>query len=132
MSADDEPKITAIVGESGSGKTTLTRLLLGFLRPTSRDPFATRAPNFDAMTAAERMAFRREVQAIFQDPFEVYNPFYKVDRVLMTPLRKFGSPTPGPMPTADRAGASTVGLRPRGDARALSASALAAGSASAS
>jgi oligopeptide/dipeptide ABC transporter ATP-binding protein len=42
------------------------------------------------MSAAERKVFHREVQAIFQDPFEVYNPFHKVDRVLTTPVRKFG------------------------------------------
>ncbi len=29
------------------------------------------------------------MQAIFQDPFEVYNPFYKVDQVLTIPVRKF-------------------------------------------
>jgi peptide/nickel transport system ATP-binding protein len=36
-----------------------------------------------------RKEFRRQVQAIFQDPFEVYNPFYRVDQVLTTPVRKF-------------------------------------------
>jgi peptide/nickel transport system ATP-binding protein len=30
------------------------------------------------------------VQAIFQDPFEVYNPFYRIDQVLTTPVQKFG------------------------------------------
>ena len=30
--------------------------------------------------------FRQQVQAIFQDPFEVYNPFYKVDHLLTTPI----------------------------------------------
>ena len=29
------------------------------------------------------------MQAIFQDPYEVYNPFYRVDHVLTTPVRKF-------------------------------------------
>jgi peptide/nickel transport system ATP-binding protein len=29
------------------------------------------------------------VQVIFQDPYEVYNPFYKVDHVLSTPIEKF-------------------------------------------
>jgi peptide/nickel transport system ATP-binding protein len=29
------------------------------------------------------------VQAIFQDPFEVYNPFYHVDHMLVTPIKKF-------------------------------------------
>src|SRR5205814_6785053 len=36
-----------------------------------------------------RRAFRREVQAVFQDPYGVYNPFYRVDHVLTTPLRRF-------------------------------------------
>ena len=38
----------------------------------------------------ERRTFRRDVQAIFQDPYGVYNPFYRVDHVLTdagAPLR---------------------------------------------
>ena len=35
------------------------------------------------------MNFRREVQAVFQDPYEVYNPFYRVDHVLKTPIARF-------------------------------------------
>jgi peptide/nickel transport system ATP-binding protein len=31
----------------------------------------------------------RDVQVIFQDPYEVYNPFYYVDHVLETPVQKF-------------------------------------------
>ena len=42
------------------------------------------------MDRAQARQYRREVQPIFQDPFEVYNPFYKVDNVLATPLRNFG------------------------------------------
>jgi len=34
--------------------------------------------------------FRRNVQAIFQDPFAVYNPYYPVDHVLSVPIAKFG------------------------------------------
>lgn len=41
------------------------------------------------MGKEERREFRRQVQAIFQDPFEVYNPFYRVDQVLTTPVKKF-------------------------------------------
>ena len=40
--------------------------------------------------AAERRQFRREVQPIFQDPYEVFNPFYRVDHVLETPIERFG------------------------------------------
>ena len=42
------------------------------------------------MDGAEWRTFRREVQAIFQDPFEVYNPFYKVDHTLVLSVQKFG------------------------------------------
>src|SRR6185369_1941999 len=43
-----------------------------------------------AMDGRSRKDFRREVQAIFQDPYEAYNPVYKVDQTLTTPVRKFG------------------------------------------
>ena len=42
------------------------------------------------MTGAERRQFRREVQPVFQDPFDVFNPFYRVDHVLRTPVRRYG------------------------------------------
>ena len=45
--------------------------------------------NLKQMSGTEWHRFRREVQVIFQDPFEVYNPFYKVDHALTTPIDKF-------------------------------------------
>jgi peptide/nickel transport system ATP-binding protein len=41
------------------------------------------------MSHEDWRAFRRDVQVIFQDPYEVYNPFYRVDHVLTTPVSKF-------------------------------------------
>jgi len=86
---DGYPSVTVVAGESGSGKTTLARLLLGMTEPTE-GAIRYRGKNLTEMNGEERKRFRREVQAIFQDPFEVYNPFHKVDRVLTTPVRKFG------------------------------------------
>lgn len=83
------PAITAVVGESGSGKTTLIRLLLGFQAPTRGTVLYDGKP-VDGMNAAGQTVFRREVQAIFQDPFDVFNPFYKVDHPLLSPLGAFG------------------------------------------
>src|SRR5690242_5378873 len=85
---DDPPSITAVVGESGSGKTTLARLLLGLTAPTSGEVLY-RGKDLTKLGAAERKQFLRDVQVIFQDPYEVYNPFYKVDHVLSTPIEKF-------------------------------------------
>jgi peptide/nickel transport system ATP-binding protein len=85
---EDKPTIIAIAGESGSGKTTLARLLLGAIKPTS-GAIKFRGKSLAEMDARERKEFRRQVQAIFQDPYEAYNPFYKVDQVLTIPVKKF-------------------------------------------
>jgi peptide/nickel transport system ATP-binding protein len=82
------PTITAIVGESGSGKTTLARLILGLIAPTSGEVLY-QGNDLRRLTGEQRRQFRREVQVIFQDPYEVYNPFYKVDHVLNTPVVNF-------------------------------------------
>lgn len=82
------PSITAVVGESGSGKTTLARLLLGLAVPTSGEVLY-HGRDLTSLAGAERRQFLRDVQVIFQDPYEVYNPFYRVDHVLETPIRKF-------------------------------------------
>jgi peptide/nickel transport system ATP-binding protein len=41
------------------------------------------------MSGAEARQFRREVQPIFQDPFDVFNPFYRIDHVLTMPVRRY-------------------------------------------
>jgi peptide/nickel transport system ATP-binding protein len=87
--AGERPSVTVIAGESGSGKTTLARLLLGIIQPSSGQ-ILYRGKALAQMSSQERKTFRREVQAVFQDPFESYNPFHKVDRVLAAPLKKFG------------------------------------------
>jgi oligopeptide/dipeptide ABC transporter ATP-binding protein len=82
------PTITAIVGESGSGKTTLARLLLGLTEPTS-GAIRYRGVDMRQLNRDQRRQFLREVQVIFQDPYEVYNPFYRIDHVLEEPIANF-------------------------------------------
>jgi peptide/nickel transport system ATP-binding protein len=86
---EERPSITTIAGESGSGKTTLARLLLGMIQPTGGS-ILFRGRSLSGMDGRARKEFRRQVQAIFQDPYESYNPVYKVDQTLTTPVRKFG------------------------------------------
>lgn len=83
------PSITCIAGESGSGKTTMARLLAGLLDKSGGE-LLYKGKSLNKMNSEEKLTFKKEVQTIFQDPFEVYNPFYKVDHVLTTPLKKFG------------------------------------------
>jgi peptide/nickel transport system ATP-binding protein len=82
------PTIVAVVGESGSGKSTMANLLLGLETPTS-GAVLYKGTDLRRGSREDRRAFRRDVQAIFQDPFGVYNSFYKVDHVLATPIAKF-------------------------------------------
>jgi oligopeptide/dipeptide ABC transporter ATP-binding protein len=84
----DAPRVIAVVGESGSGKTTLARLLLGLTEP-SGGGVRYCGTDLRRLGGAERLQFRRDVQAVFQDPYGVYNPFYRVDHVLRTPIRRF-------------------------------------------
>jgi oligopeptide/dipeptide ABC transporter ATP-binding protein len=86
--SEDNPEITTIAGESGSGKSTMARLLLGVASPTY-GTVLYKGKDLNTMTRRERKEFRREVQPIFQDPFESYNPFYKVDHVLHAPAKNF-------------------------------------------
>jgi len=82
------PAVRAVAGESGSGKSTLGLILLGFLAPSSGEVLY-QGKELRKLTSAERIQFRREVQAVFQDPFSVYNPFYPIDHVLTVPIAKF-------------------------------------------
>ena len=82
------PTITAIVGESGSGKTTFARLMLGLTEPTTGE-ICYRGVDMRQLDREQRRQFLREVQVIFQDPYEVYNPFYRIDHVLNEPITNF-------------------------------------------
>ena len=84
----EKPRIIAIAGESGSGKTTLARLLLGLIDP-NKGSVEYLGKNLQDMKGKEKRDFRREVQPIFQDPYGSYNPFYKVDHVLYSPVKNF-------------------------------------------
>jgi peptide/nickel transport system ATP-binding protein len=104
--------VTAVVGESGSGKTTLARLLLGVLTPTG-GRVTYRGQDLVTMSRRQRQRFRREVQAIFQDPYEVYNPFYRVDHVLTVPVARFGlAASPAEARKLIEGALRAVGLRP--------------------
>ncbi len=84
----ETPSIIAVAGESGSGKTTLGMMALGFLNP-SQGEVLYKGKNLSKLSNKEQHQFRKEVQAVFQDPFAVYNPFYKVDHIFEVGVRNF-------------------------------------------
>ena len=83
------PKLISIVGQSGSGKSTLGALLLGFT-PPSAGSIRFMGQDINRLGPADRLLFRRQVQAVFQDPYASFNPFYRVQHALRFPYKKLG------------------------------------------
>ncbi len=86
--ADKPASITTIAGESGSGKTTLASVVLNFVGLTSGQ-IIYKGVDTATMTPVQKAEYRREVQAVFQDPYEVYNPYYKVRHTFELALDRF-------------------------------------------
>uniref|UniRef100_A0A7V4FFE6 ABC transporter ATP-binding protein n=1 Tax=Fervidobacterium pennivorans TaxID=93466 RepID=A0A7V4FFE6_FERPE len=78
----DQPEIVSIVGESGSGKTTLARMILGLIEPTHGRIIFKGKDVTTIKNRHEKLIFRKEVQPIFQNPFEAFNPLKKVESYL--------------------------------------------------
>jgi peptide/nickel transport system ATP-binding protein len=74
----EKGEIVTLAGESGSGKTTVAKMILRLIEPTSGDIIFNGQNAF----SYDRREYYRRIQAIVQDPYSAYNPFYKVDRVL--------------------------------------------------
>ncbi|MBI3375468.1 MAG: ABC transporter ATP-binding protein [Betaproteobacteria bacterium] len=75
----------ALVGESGCGKTTIAKMVLMLERPSSG---AVHFGGIDlqAMSGAETRSYRRQVQAVFQDPFASLNPRLRVKTIIAEPI----------------------------------------------
>jgi ABC-type oligopeptide transport system ATPase subunit len=84
----DPPRLVTIAGESGSGKTTVARLVLGLLTASAGE-ILYRGVDVSRLGGRLGRAYRREVQAIFQDPYDVYNPFYTIDHVFDVLVGRF-------------------------------------------
>ncbi len=85
-------KTLAIVGESGSGKTTAARIALGaelpdpggevlFCTAQGEDPIPVHQ-----MTRAQRTAFQRKAQMVFQDPYSSLSPRMRIQDAMTEPL----------------------------------------------
>ena len=85
----DTPQIISIVGQSGSGKSTMGSIMLGFNPPTV-GRVLYEGQDIQRMDATQSLAFRKNVQAVFQDPYACFNPFYRVNHTLKFPFKRFG------------------------------------------
>ncbi len=101
----------AVVGESGCGKSTLARMVSLIETPSAGE---LRLNGVDVVHAplADRLALRRCVQMVFQNPYGSLNPRKKIGAILQAPL-EINTPLPA-AECADQARAmlALVGLRP--------------------
>ena len=74
-----------LVGESGCGKTTIGKLLL-YLDPLTGGELDIAGHRLDRISASKERAFRRDVQAVLQDPYGALNPRHRVLDVVGEPL----------------------------------------------
>jgi len=104
--------VTALVGESGSGKSTVARLLSRLYTP-SGGSISFRGEDVSRVRGRRALlAYRSEVQMIFQDPFASLNPVKKVQHHIERPLRIHGLATRGQVDARVRELLQKVGLVP--------------------
>ena len=73
----DEFDSLGLVGESGCGKTTLAKIILGLIPATSGEI------RFDPKVITD---FRKDVQIIFQNPYNSQNPRMRIFDTIAEPL----------------------------------------------
>lgn len=73
----EEFQTLGIVGESGSGKTTLAKIILKLIPPTSGQVIFNEEKIKD---------FRKDVQIIFQNPYNSLNPKMRIIDIIEEPL----------------------------------------------
>jgi peptide/nickel transport system ATP-binding protein len=79
-------ELVALVGESGSGKTTTAQTMLGNV-PLQGGSVTLNGVNIATVGRAGMKALRRDVQIVFQDPYEALDPRHRVRDLVAEPLR---------------------------------------------
>jgi oligopeptide/dipeptide ABC transporter ATP-binding protein len=75
-----------LVGESGSGKSTTGMTLLKLQAPSGGDISFQGLGLLANETRQTRLAFRRQAQIVFQNPYEALNPRYTIAQCVSEPL----------------------------------------------
>ncbi|MCE5208606.1 MAG: ABC transporter ATP-binding protein [Chloroflexi bacterium] len=78
-------EVLALVGESGSGKSTIALTLMGLIIPTSGKIY--RDGELANIQGKYFKAWAREVQMVYQDPYESLNPLMNIGELVEEPLK---------------------------------------------
>lgn len=71
-----------VMGESGSGKSTLGRAILGLVQPTA-GKIVFDGQDLAGLRKTQRRALAGDLRAVFQDPYNSFNPSVKVSKSLL-------------------------------------------------
>ena len=99
-----------LVGESGCGKSTIARTVLRLVEPTSGS-IEWRGRAIERLPGGEMRPFRRELQAVFQDPYASLNPRMRAADIVAEPIRNFEAASSEAIAGRVRALFERVGLR---------------------
>lgn len=86
---EDKPTILTVVGESGCGKTTLAKMIL-HVYPMTEGQILINGNDIADQKNYDKHAFVREVQPIFQNPYETFSARKRVDTYLFNTALKLG------------------------------------------
>ena len=81
----EKGEVLAVVGESGCGKSTLALTLLGLEKPTAGQIIFDQQDVTNLQGAALK-TMRRQIQMVFQDPYESLNPLMTIGEIVAEPL----------------------------------------------
>ena len=102
-------QVLGMVGESGSGKTTLAKALLLLEKPTHGE-ILFQGKEIHSLGGAELKAYRRTIQAVFQDPFASLSPRLRVRQIISEPLEVSSTLSRKELETRALESLRTVGL----------------------
>jgi len=81
----EEAETFGLVGESGCGKSTAGRIILRVLKPTAGE-VVFMGKEVSQLTGSDLTRFRRNIQAVYQDPYASLNPRMRIGHIIAEPM----------------------------------------------